>query len=302
MVKKWSQFILESNFLKSVGYLGYVDLSMYRKVDFLNLIEKHNSKDWILEGDDLLFNFDNVELEEEINKITFKEEVENIFNVNFLNSCTRTPIDLGHFKFNDLTELRVNHYLIKSNDSTEFKYGEVDGISIRRFVKNCIDELNKMGIKWEDRYCYLTIDQNLVVPGKTQREEGWHIDGMQGDEVVEKKQADFQFIWADEIPTKFCTQIFDISNMNPSIHNVFNYLGKQVKENYCYMLEKNKIYLMNPYHLHTATKSDKKTWRRFVRLSFTNTPITSVKMVVNPDMIYNYKIHQTTGNIPKNLI
>ncbi len=59
---------------------------------------------------------------------------------------------------------------------------------------------------------------------------------------------------------------------------------------------------MNAYHVHTATTAESKLYRRFVRLSYTNTPITSIKMTVNPDIKYNYQIKVTSGNIPTNLI
>jgi hypothetical protein len=302
MIKKWNQFITESSFLKNVEYLGYVDLNMYNKSKILNIVEKYNSDEYIIDDDALLFNFDNSSLEDELNFLIFKEETDNVFNLDYLKASTRTPIELNKFQFKDFIDTRVNHYMIKSNDTTNLVFGEINSESIKEFVNYCINEAKKLDLDWENRYCYLTIDQKEVVPGKSQRDEGWHIDGMQGDEVKEKKPADFQFIWADETPTKFCTQIFNVDELNPSIHNVFNFLGKQVMNQWCYLLEKNKIYLMNAYHLHTATKANKNTWRRFVRLSFTNTPITSIKMSVNSDINYNYKIHQTTGNIPSKLI
>jgi hypothetical protein len=302
MIKKWNNFILESNFLKGINYIGFVDLKLYDKNKILKVLEKYKSDDYLTEGDNLIYDFDNKELEDELNIITFVEETNNKFNTNYLSSATRTPIELDNFNFKDFIDLRLNHYLIKLNNSEDLVFGEIKSNSIKDFVNYCIEKAKELGLDYIGRYCYLTIDQKEIEPGSTQREAGWHIDGMQGTEVPEKENADYQFIWADETPTKFCTQVFDVSDMDPSIHNVFNYLGKQVKESWCYLLEKNRIYLMNAYHLHQATPTNKKVYRRFVRLSFTSTPITSVKMIVNPDIEYNYKIHQTTGNIPKNLI
>jgi len=300
---KYSDFLKESNFLKGINYVGYIDLRFYNKDEILGALENHKKTDYLIEGDDLLYDFENKELEDDLNLITFKEETNNKFNTGFLSSSTRTPIELDKFYFSDFTHLRLNHYLIKPNNSSELFFGEISqSKSIKDFVNYCIEKAEELGLNWKDRYCYLTIDQKEVEPGKTQREEGWHIDGMQGLEVPIKQNPDYQFIWSDETPTKFCAQIFDVSDMDPSVHNVFNYLGSQVKENYCFLLEKERIYLMNAYHLHQATPSDKKIFRRFVRLSFTLTPITSTKMSLNPEIVYNYKIHQTSGNIPKNLI
>jgi hypothetical protein len=302
VIKNWTKFIKESSFLKNINYLGFIDLNVYDKYEIIKILYKYNEDDYLLDKNTLLFNFDNSELEDELNSFIFKQETNNIFNIKYLESATRTPIELDKFLFKDFINNRINHYMIKSNDSTDLVFGEIDSDSIKQFVNYCIEESKKLDLNWSNRYCYITIDQKDVIKDKSQREAGWHIDGMQGDEVNEKKPADFQFIWSDETPTKFCTQLFNTQKLDTSIHNVFNFLGNQVKNETCYLLEKNKIYLMNAYHLHTATLSNKNTHRKFVRVSFTNTPITSIKMTINNSINYNYKIHQTTGNIPKNLI
>jgi hypothetical protein len=300
MINKYNRFILESKFLKDVDILGYVGKKFYPGINMV--LEKCDKDSYIQDDNIILWDYNKTDTTTKINEFTFRVETENNFNLEYL-KFTREPIEIDTFSFNNFVTQRVNHYMIKSNNSDNFIFGELDySDEIKSFVKKCYLQSNKLGLKTYDRYCYLTIDQKEIEPGTSQRDFGWHIDGMQGTEVIEKKPVDYQFIWADATPTKFCTQTFDISGVDISVHNIFNWLGKQVKEKLCYSLEKNKIYLMDAYHLHTATKADTKIYRKFVRLSFTNTPITSVKMTVNPDIKYNYKIHVSTGNIPSNLI
>lgn len=298
MIRNFLQYINESKFLLNSDLLGYINLEDYD--DIKNILVKYN--DYIINNNELVWNYSNENLTKEINELTFKQEVNNIFNLKYL-KYTREPIEVSSFMFDKFSNKRVNHYMIKSNIDNDFTFGEFkNDTEIIKFIKICIDECIKLGIDWSNRWCYLTIDQLWVDAGKSQREFGWHIDGMQGDEVVKKVDADFQFIWADATPTKFCTKVFDIEGLDPSKHNVFNWLGRQTEEKYCYLLDKYKIYLMNPYHVHSATISDKVQYRRFIRLSFTKTPITSIKMTINPDIKYNYEIHKTSGNIPKHLI
>ena len=301
MIKRYSNFLLESKFLKDIHLFGYVEKKYYPRIDSI-LSSYKDGEDYIQDDKCILWDYLDDRLTSIINDFTFRVETENIFNLDYL-KFTREPIEVGSFNFNSFVKERVNHYMIKSNNSDEYIYGDLDYSSeIKSFVKSCLDKSNQIGLNTHERYCYLTIDQKMVEGGTSQREFGWHVDGLQGEEVADKKRADFQFIWADATPTKFCTQVFDVEGLDISVHNVFNWVGKQVEENKCYLLERNKIYGMNAYHVHSATKSDTTQYRRFVRLSYTNTPITSVKMVVNPDIKYNYQIHQTSGNIPKNLI
>jgi hypothetical protein len=300
MIKKYIDFIYESKFLKDVSTLGYLDKSFYPGIDaILSNIDK---QEILSSQDTLLWNYNSEETTEKINEFTFKVETETKFDLEFLN-FTREPIEVETFTFKDFVNERVNHYMIKSNNSSELFLGIVENSeSIKDFISTCFDKANQMRLDTDSRYCYLTIDQMIVETGKSQRESGWHIDGMQGLEVSEKQPADYQFIWADATPTKFCTQTFDVEGIDVGKHNVFNWVSKQVAEKNCYLLKKETIYLMNAYHVHTATQAEKKLYRRFVRLSFTNTPITSIKMTINPDIKYNYKIGVTSGDIPKNLI
>ena len=202
------------------------------------------------------------------------------------------------------TDYRVNHFLLKNNDDTEPSLSCIKHKDVSDFIHLCLEFALKNGLPIQDRYWYLTVDQGLVTSGHTLREMGWHIDGMQGKEVPHKKPGDFQFIWSNVLQTEFCKQIFDTTDLNPDIHNVFTFLGKQVDENNIYSFNDGDIVLMHCYHVHRSKvyMGDTQVYRKFVRLSFTHTPITSTKLIINDDMKYNYTIHTTDGNIPTDLI
>lgn len=300
--KSWRNYkiLLESKFLKDVHTLGYIEKNFYPGIESV-LSGFTEDVDYMQDDQHLIWNFQNESLTEKLNDFTFVAETQVPFNLKFLN-FTREPIKVEAFNFSDFPRGRVNHYMIKENNSGDFNFGELeDNEDIKAFVQSCYSKANEMGLDPDNRYSYLTIDQLHVKGGESQRESGWHIDGMQGIEVPEKKDPDFQFIWADNTPTRFCTQTFNMQGANEAIHNIFKWVGRQVDENLCYYLKANEIYLMNAYHVHTAVKGIKPVFRRFVRLSFTNTPITSTRMTKNPKINYNYPIGTTTGAIPKNL-
>ena len=230
----------------------------------------------------------------------FVEEVSSNFDLRFL-SQSRIPIEAGSFLFNALPNVRLNHYMVKLNNSDEYQFGELDTSEVKEFIGICLKKLNELNLPVTDRYCYITLDQKWVEKDKTQRTPGWHIDGMQGDEVTKKVPGDITFLWCNVLPTKFTNQSFETTNLDPSTQNVFNYLSRQVSESSIISAEANKIYMVGPYHVHEASEATEKVYRIFLRVSYTNTPITSIKMTLNERIKYNYEYHTTSGKIPEHL-
>lgn len=231
MITKYKGFINESKFLKDTSVVGYLDMSLYPGIH--DIVKNLDPTKYLSSQNTLLWNYNDEETTKKINEFTFKIETEAKFNIEYL-KFTREPIQVSNFNFDDFVQERVNHYMIKSNNSSEYIMGELNySKGINKFVSECLSKANDLRLNLDSRYCYLTIDQKTVEPGKSQRESGWHIDGMQGTEVQEKQPADFQFIWADETPTRFCTQTFNIEGLDITKHNVFNWLGKQVSEKMC---------------------------------------------------------------------
>jgi len=229
-----------------------------------------------------------------------------IFSIKNIEIYANTkPKRITNFKDVNLpSDYRVNHLMIKNNTDSEPVLSSITNHDVLKFLESCIISAKEKQLPIHNRYWYLTIDQGLVEPNKTLRLPGWHIDGFQGLEVNIKKPGDFQFIWSNVLPTQFCTQHFDITGLDPSIHNVFNFLSRQVDHANVYSFDDGDLVLMHCYNVHRAAEliGETNIYRKFLRLSFTNTPITSTKMTINDNIKYNYSIHTTTGNIPDNLL
>ena len=196
-------------------------------------------------------------------------------------------------------DVRVLHYQIKNSESNILWLNKVN--FLHDYINDVMDIVeHRIGL--HDRYIYVTVDQGWVEPGDTQRTAGWHIDGLQGDEVPVKRAGDCQVIWSDALPTEYTTQKFDIEGLDVSKHNVFEWLAKQVSDVEIRSFAPNWAVLHSSYLVHRAAVARERTYRRFVRISFTHIPVTSKKMTVNEFMPYNYQIHTTTGEIPKELV
>jgi hypothetical protein len=211
------------------------------------------------------------------------------------------PLNVAHIEDMDLGDWRVNHYMIKNNNDSNFV--TIENKDLTNFIKLAIAEAKRLQLDIDERYWYLTVDQGIVSNNHlTLREPGWHIDGMQGQEVPIKKNGDFQFIWSNTLMTEFCKQEFSVHGLDPNTMNVFSFLSKQILDDHSvYSFTNGSVILMHCYHVHRCQelKTNFPVFRKFVRLSFTNTPITSTKLTINNNINYNYPIHMTTGDIPK---
>lgn len=152
------------------------------------------------------------------------------------------------------------------------------------------------------RYTYLTIDTAPVKKGEYQRTPGWHVDGLQGDEVPIKQQSDTIFTWCDVLPFEYAAQTFPLpAYVNMSDYNIFEILGSLVQPEHIRQTEPKTLYCMDSYCVHRGVPASEDTDRTFVRLCYTDIPVTSTKMTLNPEMDYDYAIHTTSGEIPKHL-
>ena len=177
------------------------------------------------------------------------------------------------------------------------------------------DAVGQIGIaEMMMRYAFLTIDHGVVEVGKTLRDPGWHVDGLQGAEVPVKTGIDLQYIWTDALPTEFAIGRFETRGLDLEKHNIFQRLGPQVEapgwHGSLWSADAFQVVRMNTCHVHRsrmrtsveASETEKPLHRKLFRLSFSRVPVTSIKMTINPNMAYDYSIHTTTGNIPQHLI
>ncbi len=217
-------------------------------------------------------------------------------------SRVNLPAEVFGFSLGDEVTSRVNHMLVK-NPHGHFVIPKCISAKVSELINRCFENAKANGIADVDsRYVYLTYDNADVEPGKTQREPGYHIDGMQGDEVPEKVNACFQYIWTSGLPTVFCNQAFDAGGLDPSVHNYFTSLSGQVDETKTFEIKSGSVYFMNPYMVHRGQVARVLTKRVFLRVYFSHLPITSAKATINPDIDYLFAAHSSTGNIPLSLI
>lgn len=193
-----------------------------------------------------------------------------------------------------------NHWMIKSRASEAIILDDLEP-DVRRFCQKAIEYMQANRLPIKDRYLYLTVDDRHVEAGRTQRQPGWHFDGMQGSEVPSVNPGCFQFLWCDHTPALYATQSFQTKGLDRHRVNFFDSLGNQVKEDSLIQGKPGLAYLMSAYQVHRASEVAVSGRRKVLRLSASYQPITSKRMTVNPHIGYDYPIHSTSGRIPEGL-
>ena len=243
----------------------------------------------------------------------FRTTCEETFSLDYLNRTIadlHSPISIEGtddlFGDDELWGHQKLHYMIlKPNDSVWYIGELIKEIpEIENFI---VTTMNIMRFSFlsglmNERYAYLTIDTRDVKKGESQRAPGWHIDCVQGDEVPVKKSGNIAFTWCDALPTEYAYQTFNTEGCDISKHNVFEWLGNQVKEHRIKTIKTKTLTLMNTYCVHRSPIATEDTKRRYVRLSYTHVPITNKKLEINPTIEYDYPVHSTEGKIPDHLI
>ena len=202
---------------------------------------------------------------------------------------------------NSCQQDRLNHLLLK-NPHDDFVFPDFISEHVKDFVLMCYGNAIKNISDTANRFVYLTFDNKRVLKNKTQRDAGFHIDGMQGSEVPTLVNNCFQYVWCDKLPMSFAHQEFNINNLDRFKYNYFKALERQVDIQSLKKIDSGKVYFMNPYMVHRSEPSAVEQNRLFMRVYFSHLPITSTKATINPLIKYIFDYHSTTGNIPPDLL
>jgi len=126
---------------------------------------------------------------------------------------------------------------------------------------------------YDEYYCYLTIDQGIIKPGRLQREAPCHVDGFQGARWRPKRRCNHTYTVRDRLPTSYYVQPFDFDLLDEAVHNFFwemNYQVAQTNSAHVWQPQEYELTLMDCFCVHRGTVSVEKEelWGTFVRISF----------------------------------
>lgn len=228
------------------------------------------------------------------------------FNLNEVGNAI-TPKPVVATDISKLNAHNVLNMLIKEKDSSlltlptglDATYANL----IRKIGYQCASTVSEDIFR--HRYMYLTTHTAKLSEGQHQRMTGWHIDGLQGDEVSVKQNACINFIGSS---SQYGTEVLmDSSNLfgglNLSIDNIFRVMDDLYSDAKDIMyLKSDTMHMMDAYTIHRTPKVREECTRTILKLVLTHVPITSVTSTFNNNIEYDYDYHTTSGQVPAHLI
>ena len=162
-----------------------------------------------------------------------------------------------------------------------------------------------------DYYIFLSVSHSVIPPGDSQRRGGWHIDGHQGYERLQKNgnklPCDRQYLISNVLPTQSISCTFNFDKVRSYCKSTFcdldsvnmqDVIEQQAShaENSTNItnLRPNQLYFLNPYMVHRAMSNpfDKPIKRTFARILFSTFTRNRLGDSVNPVLgpIYPLKV------------
>lgn len=141
---------------------------------------------------------------------------------------------------------------------------------VHEFLKIAFHVEDEILPDWRETHnVYLTVDQKKVAPGQTQRQPGWHFDGMQGARYPVKLRACHSYLASSSLATEFAVQSFDASQLDECKDNWFDALGRQVNPHSIQISNSFDVLALSAYVIHRAVVAGQEVTRSFMRLDVT---------------------------------
>lgn len=159
----------------------------------------------------------------------------------------------------------------------------------REFLQKIIDHEAAVNPELGEFYAYLTVDQNVVRKGATQRRPGVHIDGVQGARYPVKLPPEHLYSVSDTLGTVFYDQVFDLTRLDPAKHHVHAELERQAREEHAIRVPDFQIAFWDSYSVHRADVAPEPLRRTFVRVEFSRKKYDSLGDTYNPLFEYDWR-------------
>jgi len=196
------------------------------------------------------------------------EDISNIWDIErFL--IPHKPVILSKINENLVLSDKKNlqSELIRS-PRKKFKSLETFGNGMQEIVSICLEHEKQINPNWNDYFCNLTIQQDVVYPNLAQRGSVAHIDGMQDARYPKKFPVCHQYIVSSTLPTAYYIQSFDLSKFDVTFdwHVAF---VDQAKEENIFHPKPFELVFQTAYCVHKGTEAKNYTPRTFIRVEFT---------------------------------
>src|SRR6185436_1659717 len=144
----------------------------------------------------------------------------------------------------------------------------------------------------DDFHAYITIDQKLVPPHRTQRRQGFHGDAFMTPENADLGQAALSentYLVCDALPTEFKPGPFDIAGVYPDIAGCLARFDEGAAAQPTVLFAPYELIRITPFDVHSpaVNHADAPLVRTFVKITFSRERFNRQGNAVNPLLLYD---------------
>ena len=150
-----------------------------------------------------------------------------------------------------------------------------------------------------DYYAYLTLDQDWIKQGETQRGLGLHSDGVQGTSVQPKREIEHGYTCTDRDPTRFYCHPFDLSGYDVDRDWFNGVFEAQSDHDQTVQLPPYDVVLFDAYSVHGAVPAAADGSRTFFRFFYS--PVRFTRFGNTHNALFDYQWPMSPRPVPKHL-
>ncbi|CAF1001663.1 unnamed protein product [Adineta steineri] len=182
---------------------------------------------------------------------------------------------------------------LRTDDPNLYEYRiPMEYQNLREFIQKVINVYHSIQKNFHHYYCYLTISHGIVQPWTAQRRPTIHSDGFQGTRLNPKVETEYAFVAANELPTWYYIDSFDVTNLDPAIDNYFVVYSRTSSTLPLDCQKPYDIMMMDGYCLHSPVinTGDEPILRTFVRIIYSPRIFDRLGNTHNPHLDYQWEM------------
>jgi hypothetical protein len=182
-------------------------------------------------------------------------------------AVARAPLVVGRVedrrRFSSPIPARVSNVPVKLPGS-EYRF-PAETESVREALQLMIDCEHAVNPAVDEYYAYLTVDQDVIGEGQSQRGTDVHAEPLQGTRIDPKRAADHGYVCTDRDPPRFFGQAFHLSAADVAADAYNDAFAAQARLESAVRAAPYEVVLFDAYSVHGAVPAAATARRTFIR-------------------------------------
>jgi hypothetical protein len=195
------------------------------------------------------------------------------------------PLYLGTYDIPDVDNINLNvlRLMIRQDSEHNAIHLPKELLPFKDFILENINYHRQHYAINKDCFIYITVRTSTYDELFYKNSSTWHIDGFQGARI-KRHIIEQDIFWCNTSPTEFSLQPYFCEYLNPSKHDINQFLESHHNPNFLIKSNRKSTYLVTPYNVHRVNKERFEGKRIFIRLNFSPVLIEDFTNTVNPSL------------------